>query len=104
MHTEYIGRDRKTIVFLLRRVDWALGDCRMLLIHSQGLLWAQFLLSKYCRDTHPLLATIPYNASPVWKRLKYVSPQAETCIAWQLGRGQIFFWHGYWMGESTLAD
>ncbi|KAL2503882.1 Uncharacterized protein Adt_19503 [Abeliophyllum distichum] len=74
------------------------------LFRSQRSLWAQFLLSKYCKDTHPLLTTIPYNASTVWKRLKHIGQQAETHIAWQLGRGQIFFWHDCWMGESTLAD
>ncbi|KAL2526753.1 DUF4283 domain-containing protein [Abeliophyllum distichum] len=56
------------------------------------------------KDTHPLLATILYYASAIWKRLKYIGPQAETHIAWKLWRGQIFFWHDCWMDKSTLAD
>ncbi|KAL2526758.1 RNase H domain-containing protein [Abeliophyllum distichum] len=56
------------------------------------------------KDTHPLLATILHYASAIWKRLKYIGPQAETRIAWKLGHGQIFFWHDCWMGKSTLAD
>ncbi|KAL2471959.1 Uncharacterized protein Adt_40095 [Abeliophyllum distichum] len=74
------------------------------LFRSQRSLWAHFLLSKYCKGTHPLLNTIPYYASTVWKRLKHIGQQAKTHIAWQLGHWQIFFWHDCWMGESTLAD
>ncbi|KAL2498527.1 Uncharacterized protein Adt_24077 [Abeliophyllum distichum] len=56
------------------------------------------------RGTHPILATVPYYASPVWRRLKLIGPQAESYIAWKLGRGHIFFWHDCWMGDTTLAD
>ncbi|KAL2540715.1 Uncharacterized protein Adt_01693 [Abeliophyllum distichum] len=51
-----------------------------------------------------ILATVPYYASPVWRRLKLIGPQAESYIAWKLGRGHIFFWHDCWMGDTTLAD
>ncbi|KAL2512765.1 Uncharacterized protein Adt_18365 [Abeliophyllum distichum] len=74
------------------------------LFRSQRSLWAQFLRGKYCQGTHPILATVPYYASPVWKRLKLIGPQAEPYIAWKLGRGHIFFWHDCWMGDTTLAD
>ncbi|KAL2453242.1 Uncharacterized protein Adt_49258 [Abeliophyllum distichum] len=74
------------------------------LFRSQRSLWAQFLWGKYCQGTHPILATVPYYASPVWRRLKLIGPQAESYIAWKLGRGHIFFWHDCWMGDTTLAD
>ncbi|KAL2498245.1 Uncharacterized protein Adt_23795 [Abeliophyllum distichum] len=74
------------------------------LFRSQRSLWAQFLRGKYCQGTHPILATVPYYASPVWRRLKLIGPQAESYIAWKLGRGHIFFWHDCWMGDTTLAD
>ncbi|XP_022851612.1 uncharacterized protein LOC111373332 [Olea europaea var. sylvestris] len=67
-------------------------------------LWAQFLLGKYCKGTHPLLAAVPSSASPTWKRLKSVGLRTDPHIAWHLGTGQIFFWHDCWMGESTLAS
>ncbi|KAL2475613.1 Uncharacterized protein Adt_36349 [Abeliophyllum distichum] len=44
------------------------------LFRSQRSLWAQFLRGKYCQGTHPILATVPYYASPVWKRLKLIGP------------------------------
>ncbi|KAL2531794.1 Uncharacterized protein Adt_05145 [Abeliophyllum distichum] len=59
------------------------------LFRSQRSLWAQFLRGKYCQGTHPILTTVPYYASPVWKRLKLIGPQAEPYIAWKLGRGLI---------------
>ncbi|KAL2532641.1 Uncharacterized protein Adt_05992 [Abeliophyllum distichum] len=74
------------------------------LFRSQRSLWAQFLRGKYCQGTHPILATVLYYASPVWRRLKLIGPQAESYIAWKLGRGHIFFWHDCWMGDTTLAD
>ncbi|KAL2532533.1 RNA-directed DNA polymerase reverse transcriptase [Abeliophyllum distichum] len=37
------------------------------LFRSQHSLWAQFLLGKYCRSTHPILAPIRHFASVVWK-------------------------------------
>ncbi|KAL2506264.1 Uncharacterized protein Adt_21885 [Abeliophyllum distichum] len=74
------------------------------LFRSQRSLWAQFLRGKYCQGTHPILATVPYYASPVWRRLKLIGPQAESYIAWKLGRVHIFFWHDCWMGDTTLAD
>lgn len=74
------------------------------MFRSQSSLWAQFLLGKYCRGTHPSLAAVPHSASPIWKRLKRFGPCAETHIAWRLGIGQIFFWHDCWMGDSTLAS
>ncbi|KAL2517783.1 Uncharacterized protein Adt_14030 [Abeliophyllum distichum] len=61
------------------------------LFRSQRSLWAQFLRGKYCQGTHPILATVPYYASPVWRRLKLIGSQAESYIAWKLGRGHIFF-------------
>ncbi|KAL2519774.1 RNase H domain-containing protein [Abeliophyllum distichum] len=67
-------------------------------------LWAQFLLSKYCQGTHLILATVPYSASVVWRRLKHFGLQAESHIAWKLGRGHIFFWHDCWKGDSPLAN
>ncbi|KAL2497861.1 Uncharacterized protein Adt_23411 [Abeliophyllum distichum] len=73
------------------------------LFRSQRSLWAQFLRGKYCQGTHPILATVPYYATPVWRRLKLIGPQAESYIAWKLGRGHIFFWHDCWMGDTTLA-
>ncbi|KAL2527183.1 Uncharacterized protein Adt_12237 [Abeliophyllum distichum] len=74
------------------------------LFRSQRSLWAQFLRGKYCQGTHPMLATVPHYASPVWRRLKLIGPQAESHVAWKLGRGHIFFWHDCWMGDTTLAD
>ncbi|KAL2464856.1 Uncharacterized protein Adt_40707 [Abeliophyllum distichum] len=56
------------------------------------------------QGTHPILATVPYSTSIVWMRLKHIGPQAESHIAWKLGRGYIFFWHDCWMGDSTLAN
>ncbi|KAL2464859.1 Uncharacterized protein Adt_40710 [Abeliophyllum distichum] len=51
-----------------------------------------------------MLATVPHYASPVWRRLQIIGPQAESHVAWKLGRGHIFFWHDCWMGDTTLAD
>ncbi|KAL2498966.1 Uncharacterized protein Adt_24516 [Abeliophyllum distichum] len=50
------------------------------LFRSQQSLWAQFLLSKYCKGTHPLLATIPYYASAVWKRLKHIGGDTHCLL------------------------
>ncbi|KAL2486999.1 Uncharacterized protein Adt_31755 [Abeliophyllum distichum] len=74
------------------------------LFRSQQSLWAQFLLGKYCRSNHPILAPILHSASVVWRRLKGVGLIAELHIAWQLGQGCIFFWHDCWMGDMTLAQ
>lgn len=74
------------------------------MFRSQSSLWAQFLLGKYCRGTHPSLAAVPQSASPIWKRLKRFGPCAEAHIAWCLGLGKIFFWHDCWMGDSILAS
>ncbi|KAL2533151.1 Uncharacterized protein Adt_06502 [Abeliophyllum distichum] len=74
------------------------------LFRSQQSLWAQFLLDKYCKSTHPILAPIPHSASAVWRRLKGVGLIAELYIVWQLGQGRIFFWHDCWMGDMTLAQ
>ncbi|KAL2519542.1 RNA-directed DNA polymerase (reverse transcriptase)-related family protein [Abeliophyllum distichum] len=48
------------------------------LFRSQRSLWAQFLRGKYCQGTHPILVSVPYYASPVWRRLKLIGPQAES--------------------------
>ncbi|KAL2453200.1 Uncharacterized protein Adt_49302 [Abeliophyllum distichum] len=74
------------------------------LFRSQKSLWAQFLWGKYCQGTHPMMATVLHYASPVWRRLKLIGPQAESHVAWKLGRGHVFFWHDCWMGDTTLAD
>ncbi|KAL2453113.1 Uncharacterized protein Adt_49387 [Abeliophyllum distichum] len=50
------------------------------------------------------MATVSHYASPVWRRLKLIGPQAEPHVVWKLGRGHIFFWHDCWMGDTTLAD
>ncbi|KAL2498957.1 Uncharacterized protein Adt_24507 [Abeliophyllum distichum] len=112
--TVCIGGDGKIFAFLLMRV--VLGFRRLedvvqafslklwWLFRSQQSLWTQFLLGKYCRSNHPILAPIPHSASTVWRWLKGVGLIAEPHIAWQLGHGRIFFWHDCWMGNMTLAQ
>ncbi|KAL0407592.1 UNVERIFIED_CONTAM: putative mitochondrial protein [Sesamum latifolium] len=70
---------------------------------NQQSLWSRFLLDKYCKGTHPVVAQPSYIASVIWKRLCHFRTKAEPHIFWSIGEGEISFWFDNWMGEKALC-
>ncbi|KAL0407597.1 UNVERIFIED_CONTAM: putative ribonuclease H protein [Sesamum radiatum] len=70
---------------------------------NQQSLWSHFLLNKYCRGTHPVVAKPSYNASANWKRLCRSREKAEPHIFWSIGKGEVSFWFDNWTGERALC-
>ncbi|PKU74493.1 Putative ribonuclease H protein [Dendrobium catenatum] len=55
-------------------------------------LWARFMNTKYCKDSHPLINIFKPNDSPTWKRLCKIKWNVEQFIQWGIGKGNVFFW------------
>ncbi|XP_019166530.1 PREDICTED: uncharacterized protein LOC109162265 [Ipomoea nil] len=55
-------------------------------------LWSQFLIAKYCKETHPVVRGWQYNDSHVWKRMVQIRDIAEPQIAWRIGEGKVNVW------------
>ncbi|KAL0309421.1 UNVERIFIED_CONTAM: putative mitochondrial protein [Sesamum radiatum] len=72
-------------------------------ISKSELVMVTLYYDKYCKGSHPLTATLPYFASPNWKRLWRVRNDADVQCFWSLGTGKISFWFDNWVGEHALC-
>ncbi|KAL0920796.1 hypothetical protein M5K25_009965 [Dendrobium thyrsiflorum] len=67
-------------------------------------IWAKFMMSKYCRNSHPTMCTWNKGNSYVWKRLCKVKWDVEPHIWWGIGEGNIFFWQDHWLNGKSLDN
>ncbi|KAI0498937.1 hypothetical protein KFK09_019835 [Dendrobium nobile] len=65
-------------------------------------MWAKFLLAKYCKGLHPLIAHYKNTDSAIWKRICKIKREADLNIQWGVGEGEISFWQDNWMGVSSI--
>ncbi|XP_020681381.1 uncharacterized protein LOC110098793 [Dendrobium catenatum] len=67
-------------------------------------LWANFMTSKYCRDSHPSMCFYSNGNSQVWHRMLKVKWIIDPRLAWGLGEGNIFFWQDQWINGFSIDD
>ncbi|XP_020591767.1 uncharacterized protein LOC110032464, partial [Phalaenopsis equestris] len=63
-------------------------------------LWANFMHGKYCCFSHPAFITWRLGNSIMWKRLLLVRDWAKNFIFWDVGSGNLSFWHDCWSHVS----
>ncbi|KAI0493539.1 hypothetical protein KFK09_023657 [Dendrobium nobile] len=67
-------------------------------------LWANFMTSKYCGDSHPSMCFYSNGNSQVWHRMLKVKWIIESRLVWGLGEGNIFFWQDRWINGFSIDD
>ncbi|PKU74518.1 Putative ribonuclease H protein [Dendrobium catenatum] len=73
-------------------------------LRANSSLWANFMISKYCGDSHPSTCFYSKGNSLVWHRMLKVKWIIEPKLAWGLGEGNIFFWQDRWINGFSIDD
>ncbi|KAI3472963.1 hypothetical protein Pfo_029210 [Paulownia fortunei] len=71
---------------------------------EQSSLWAEFMFQKYCGCIFPGMVKISVHDSAIWKRMCSVRKEVQNLIFWNLGNGNMDFWHDHWTGDADLAS
>ncbi|XP_019191194.1 PREDICTED: uncharacterized protein LOC109185694 [Ipomoea nil] len=69
-----------------------------------GTIWCDFMMAKYCRDSHPVVIGWQYKDSHIWRRMAHVRDRVEPQVAWQVERGELNVWWDDWSGKGALAS
>ncbi|KAK8940460.1 hypothetical protein KSP39_PZI010503 [Platanthera zijinensis] len=73
-------------------------------IRKNDSLWTKYMNVKYCLGIHPLFAPVKNTSSVTWVRVSKTKNSAEKYIVWEIGPGNISFWHDNWLGSSSLSQ
>ncbi|PKU82406.1 Putative ribonuclease H protein [Dendrobium catenatum] len=73
-------------------------------LRDNSSLWANFMTSKYCGDSHPSMCFYFTGNSQVWHRMLKVKWIIEPRLVWGLGEGNIFFWQDRWINGFSIDD
>ncbi|KAI0492077.1 hypothetical protein KFK09_026342 [Dendrobium nobile] len=71
-------------------------------LHANTSLWAKFMVAKYCKGLHPLIAHYKISDSAVWKRVCKIKREVDLNIQWGIGDGEVSFWQDNWLGFSSI--
>ncbi|GAA0186292.1 reverse transcriptase [Lithospermum erythrorhizon] len=71
---------------------------------KQTSLWSSFRVSKYCKNSHPSIRSIPAGCSKIWRRMQNIRDEAEPHLHWQIGQGDCDFWLDNWLSKGRLLD
>ncbi|KAM3269833.1 hypothetical protein P3S67_029739 [Capsicum chacoense] len=70
---------------------------------TQTSLWAQFLINKYCKRSHPIGKVSTSGDSHNWKSLMKIKEQVEPHITWKVQQGNSSFWWDNWTGMHKVT-
>ncbi|EOY31736.1 Uncharacterized protein TCM_038852 [Theobroma cacao] len=66
-------------------------------------LWTRFMRAKYCTGRIPRQIQLKLHDSQTWKRMLASCPVTKQHIKWQIGRGELVFWHDCWMDCTSMG-
>lgn len=58
---------------------------------SKPPMWSSYMVNKYCKKWHPVIATAARGASTTWKKMVIVREIVEHQILWRVKRGDSIF-------------
>ncbi|XP_060190555.1 uncharacterized protein LOC132619775 [Lycium barbarum] len=70
-------------------------------LRTKPSLWASFMINKYCKKLHPLIA-ITRGGSCTWKKMILVRDLVEHQIWWQIRQGDASFEFDNWTSLGAL--
>ncbi|XP_070046188.1 uncharacterized protein [Nicotiana tomentosiformis] len=67
-------------------------------------LWSNFMNSKYCQRSHPVVKTWDKSQYSAWCDLKKIRKDVEPHILWKINEASIDFWWDNWIGSGPIAN
>ncbi|WRX25598.1 Reverse transcriptase domain - like 10 [Theobroma cacao] len=71
---------------------------------SSNSILTLFMRTKYCTAQISRYFQPKVQDSQTWKRMLASCTTAENYIRWRIGKGELFFWHDCWMGDTPLVN